>query len=231
MLHSSPILHRHVGISPSGHFYLSPRICTHGPSRLQRLQTQCRLSDAFPGIIDTDLPTRRSVRPLMVEEIHIDWGKAFSFLFPDGNVLHASWLTYAIIALVLAFIIELGTQLLYLLVRGGELISPQRLRGLVRKEKLETMRAEGQARKEERARQEALRERVQQIRAQRRQQGRQGLQRQGKDELEQELTDKRYIFQDYIAAERLRGLAWLLTYTALAIWITGILNKDSALAP
>ena len=53
----------------------------------------------------------------MVEEIHIDWGKAFSFLFPDGNVLHASWLTYAIIALVLAFIIELGTQLLYLLVR------------------------------------------------------------------------------------------------------------------
>ena len=61
--------------------------------------------------------------------------------------------------------------------QGGKLISPQRLRGLVRKEKLETMRAEGQARKEERARQEALRERVQQIRAQRRQQGRQGLQR------------------------------------------------------
>ena len=53
----------------------------------------------------------------MVEEIHIDWGKAFSFLFPDGNVLHASWLTYAIIALVLAFIIELGTQVLYLLVK------------------------------------------------------------------------------------------------------------------
>ena len=61
--------------------------------------------------------------------------------------------------------------------QGGELISPQRLRGLVRKEKLETLRAEGQAQKEERARQQALRERVQQIKAQRRQQGRQGLQR------------------------------------------------------
>ena len=61
--------------------------------------------------------------------------------------------------------------------QGGELISPQRLRGLVRKEKLETRRAEGQARKEERARQEALRERVQHIKAQRRQQGRPGLQR------------------------------------------------------
>ena len=53
----------------------------------------------------------------MVQEMNIDWGKAFSFLFPDGNVLHASWLSYAIIALVLAVIIELGTQLLYLVVR------------------------------------------------------------------------------------------------------------------
>lgn len=41
----------------------------------------------------------------------------------------------------------------------------------------------------------------------------------------------RYIFQDYIAGERLRGLAWLLTWTVLAIWITGVLNKDSPLAP
>jgi len=51
------------------------------------------------------------------------------------------------------------------------------------------------------------------------------------EELEQDLTDKRYIFQDYIAGERVRGLAWLLTYTVLAIWITGVLNKDSPLAP
>ncbi len=51
------------------------------------------------------------------------------------------------------------------------------------------------------------------------------------EELQQELTDKRYIFQDYIASERLRGLAWLLTWTVLAIWITGILNKESPLAP
>ena len=55
--------------------------------------------------------------------------------------------------------------------------------------------------------------------------------REGEDELEQDLTDMRYIFQDYIAGERLRGLAWLLTWTVLAIWITGVLNKDSPLAP
>ncbi len=55
--------------------------------------------------------------------------------------------------------------------------------------------------------------------------------REGEDGLEQDLTDVRYIFQDYIAGERLRGLAWLLTWTVLAIWITGVLNKDSALAP
>ena len=55
--------------------------------------------------------------------------------------------------------------------------------------------------------------------------------RTGEQELEQDLTDKRYIFQDYIAGERVRGLAWLLTYTVLAIWITGVLNKDSPLAP
>lgn len=51
------------------------------------------------------------------------------------------------------------------------------------------------------------------------------------EDLEQDLTDKRYIFQDYIAGERVRGLAWLLTWTVMAIWITGILNKDSPLAP
>lgn len=52
-----------------------------------------------------------------MEELNIDWEKVFSFLFPDGNILHGSWLSYAIIALVLALFIELGTQLLYLLVR------------------------------------------------------------------------------------------------------------------
>ncbi len=59
----------------------------------------------------------RSVRPIMVEEFNIDWGKVFSFLFPDGNVLHGSWISYAVIAFVLAIFIELGTQLLYLVVR------------------------------------------------------------------------------------------------------------------
>ena len=55
--------------------------------------------------------------------------------------------------------------------------------------------------------------------------------RKGEGGIEQELTDKRYIFQDYIAGERLRGLAWLSAWTVLAIWITDILNKDSPLAP
>lgn len=53
----------------------------------------------------------------MVEEIHIDWRGVYSFLFPDGNILHGSWPSYAIIAFVLAVFIELGTQLLYLLTR------------------------------------------------------------------------------------------------------------------
>ena len=53
----------------------------------------------------------------MVEEIHIDWGGVYSFLLPDGNILHGSWTTYAIIAFVLAVLLELGTQLLYLLSR------------------------------------------------------------------------------------------------------------------
>ena len=64
----------------------------------------------------------RSVRPIMVEEFNIDWGKVFSFLFPDGNVLHGSWISYAIIAFVLAIFIELGTQLLYLAVRVSGLL-------------------------------------------------------------------------------------------------------------
>ena len=64
----------------------------------------------------THMPCR-SVRPIMVEQFNIDWEKIFSFLFPDGNILHGSWASYAIIAFVLAVFIELGTQLLYLLVR------------------------------------------------------------------------------------------------------------------
>ena len=63
----------------------------------------------------------------MVEEFNIDWGKVFSFLFPDGNVLHGSWISYAIIAFVLAIFIELGTQLLYLVVR----VSHPRAQGTV----------------------------------------------------------------------------------------------------
>lgn len=59
----------------------------------------------------------RSVRPIIEEQFNIDWGRVFSFLFPDGNILHGSWTSYAIIAFVLAIFIELGTQLLYLLVR------------------------------------------------------------------------------------------------------------------
>ena len=57
------------------------------------------------------------MRPLLVEQFNIDWGQVFSFLFPDNNILHGSWTSYAIIALVLAVFIELGTQLLYLIVR------------------------------------------------------------------------------------------------------------------
>ena len=59
----------------------------------------------------------RSVRPIMVEQFNVNWGKVFSFLFPDGNILHGSWTSYAVIAFVFAIFIELGTQLLYLLVR------------------------------------------------------------------------------------------------------------------
>jgi hypothetical protein len=47
----------------------------------------------------------------------------------------------------------------------------------------------------------------------------------------EELEKEKYIFRDFIVEERYRGLKWLFTATLMAIWVTGVLNKDSALAP
>ena len=48
---------------------------------------------------------------------------------------------------------------------------------------------------------------------------------------QEELEVEKYIFQDYIVEERYRGLKWLFIATLGAIWVTGLLNKDSPLAP
>ena len=46
-----------------------------------------------------------------------------------------------------------------------------------------------------------------------------------------DLEEERFLLRDYIVAERWRGLGWLAGITAFAIWCTGILNKDTPLAP
>lgn len=48
---------------------------------------------------------------------------------------------------------------------------------------------------------------------------------------EEDLQREKYIFRDYIVEERYRGLNWLFIVTLMAIWVTGVLNKDSPLAP
>ena len=66
----------------------------------------------------------RSVRPSLgvAEELDIDWGAAYLFLFPDGNILHGSWTSYAIVALATAIVYELGMQILYLFMRVNSAI-------------------------------------------------------------------------------------------------------------
>ena len=64
----------------------------------------------------------RSVRPFLAEELDIDWGAAYLFLFPDGNILHGSWTSYAIVALATAIVYELGMQILYLFMRVNNAI-------------------------------------------------------------------------------------------------------------
>ncbi len=48
---------------------------------------------------------------------------------------------------------------------------------------------------------------------------------------QEDLQVEKYIFRDYIVDERYRGLKWLSIITLMAIWVTGVLNKDSPLAP
>lgn len=48
---------------------------------------------------------------------------------------------------------------------------------------------------------------------------------------QEELEMEKYIYRDYIVEERYRGLKWLFVATLGAIWVTGVLNKDNALAP
>jgi hypothetical protein len=45
------------------------------------------------------------------------------------------------------------------------------------------------------------------------------------------LEQEKFIMRDFIVEERWRGLSWLTAATFFAIWITGVLNKDSPLAP
>jgi len=47
----------------------------------------------------------------------------------------------------------------------------------------------------------------------------------------EDLRREKYIFRDNIVEERYRGLNWLVVVTLMAIWVTGVLNKDSPLAP
>lgn len=79
--------------------------CTHLLSKTDLSKTLCR-----------------SVRPFLAEELDIDWGAAYLFLFPDGNILHGSWTSYAIVALAIAIVYELGMQILYLFVRVSDAI-------------------------------------------------------------------------------------------------------------
>ena len=48
---------------------------------------------------------------------------------------------------------------------------------------------------------------------------------------QEDLEKEKYIFRDFIVEERYRGLNWLFVTTLMAIWVTGVLNKDSPLAP
>ena len=77
-----------------------------------------------PLLSRTDLsPTLcRSMRPFLAEELDIDWGAAYLFLFPDGNILHGSWTSYAIVALAIAILYELGMQILYIFMRVSDAI-------------------------------------------------------------------------------------------------------------
>lgn len=45
------------------------------------------------------------------------------------------------------------------------------------------------------------------------------------------LEQERFIMKDFIVEERWRGLSWLAAATFFAVWITGVLNKESPLAP
>ena len=48
---------------------------------------------------------------------------------------------------------------------------------------------------------------------------------------QEDLEEERFVLRDYIVEERWRGLSWLSLMTLFAIWCTGILNKDTPLAP
>jgi hypothetical protein len=62
------------------------------------------------------------VRPFLAKELDIDWGAAYLCLFPDGNMMHGSWTSYAIVALAIAIVYELSMQILSLLMRVSNAI-------------------------------------------------------------------------------------------------------------
>lgn len=48
---------------------------------------------------------------------------------------------------------------------------------------------------------------------------------------EEQLEESRLTYKNEIKAERARGLKWFAIITAIAVWSTGILTRDNALAP
>ncbi|CAL8462334.1 g1867 [Coccomyxa elongata] len=193
-----------------------------------------------------ELPYRRSIPPPFSRGLDINGTKVFHFLFPDGNILSAHWTSYAILAIVLALAVELSTRLLMLLSR--EPPTPEELSKL----EMKAMKAEAQEAAEdqryqaqlEAKRQMRLLERIAEIRQKRLQDARAAKRRSSASSTwnpssnaketvpsQEELEVEKYIFRDFIVEERYRGLKWLFIATLGAIWVTGVLNKDSPLAP
>lgn len=219
-------------------------LCIQHTPRCRFVVSALAWSD-FPRIVQ-ELPYRRSIPPPFSRGLDINGSKVFDFLFPDGNIISAHWTSYAILAIVLALAVELSTRLLMLLSR--EPPTPEELSKL----EMKAMKAEAREAAEdqriqaelEAKRQLKLLERIAEMRRKRLQDARAAKRRlsgsstrtsssNGEETVpsQEELEVEKYIFRDYIVEERYRGLKWLLLTTLGAIWVTGVLNKDSALAP
>ncbi|BDA46193.1 hypothetical protein COCOBI_08-2850 [Coccomyxa sp. Obi] len=219
------------------------RLCRQHRPRCTLVVSALAWND-FPRIVQ-DLPYRRSIPPPFSRGLDINGTEVFHFLFPDGNILSAHWTSYAILAIFLALAVELSTRLLMLLSR-----EPPTAEELSKLE-MKAMRAEAQEAAEDRRvqaqleakRQLRLLERIAEIRQKRLQDVRAAKRRsstptrssssigKGTVPSQEELEVENYIFRDYIVEERYRGLKWLFLATLGAIWVTGVLNKESPLAP